>query len=461
MKKYDVAVIGSGPGGYVAAIRAAQLGLKTCCIEKRKTLGGVCLNVGCIPSKALLHSSHLFHQLSTQGREQGIMFDNLSLNWTQMLQRKDQIVKGFTQGIEGLFKKNKVDWISGAGCLKSVSELEVNGERIEAQSIVLATGSFPVELPFLPFDETQILSSTGALSLTSPPKKLLVIGAGVIGLELGSVYQRVGSEVVFIEFSDRVCPGFDRSLSTGLEKILRSQGMKFHFSHKVIRGQRKEKNIELQVEGSSDQKTFEGDAVLIAVGRKPYVENLGLEAVGIAKDSRGFIQVDGSFRTSKPSIFAIGDLIEGPMLAHKASEEGMAVAEIIAGNVPIVDYFSIPNVIYTNPEVASAGFTEEDLKAKGIVYHVKQFPFKANSRARCVGEEEGFVKILCEATNHRLLGIHILGAHASEMISEGVLALSKRMTVHELAHACHPHPTLSEAIQEAALSLRTGFFLHL
>ena len=447
--KYDVAVIGSGPGGYVAAIRAAQLGLKIACIEKNKTLGGTCLNVGCIPSKALLHSSELYWSLQKEGAEHGVIARDLSFDFGKMMARKEKVVAGFTKGIEGLFKKNKIDWIQGHGKLKGPREIEVGGETIEADSIILATGSEPIPLPFLPIDEKRILSSTGALALGSAPKKLLIVGAGVIGVELGSVFSRLGSEVVFIEFLDRICPAFDLSLSKGLQKSLTAQGMTFHLSHKVVKAEK----TELRVEGPSGELRLGGDAILVCVGRRPYSEDLGLETVGIERDAKGFVPIDASFRTRQPNIYAIGDLVEGPMLAHKASEEGIAVAELIAGHRPTLDYLSIPNVAYTHPEVASVGFTEEEIKARGLAYKAGQFPFKANSRARCTGDDDGFVKILAEEKTHCLLGVHILGPHASELIAEAVHAIARRSTVDQLADTCHAHPTLSEAIKEAALSV--------
>jgi len=424
-------VIGSGPGGYVAAIRAAQLGLKTACIEKNRTLGGTCLNVGCIPSKVLLHDSE--H----------------STDFAQMMARKVKVVSGFTSGIELLFKKNRIDWISGHGRLKGPNTIDVDGKSVEAHHIILATGSEPISFPFLPFDEKKILSSTGALALSSVPKKLLVVGAGVIGVELGSVYRRLGAEVLFIEFLDRICPGFDLALSRGLQKALTAQGMVFHLSHKVVRAQ----NTTLTVQGPSGEAQFAGDAILVAVGRKPYSDQLGLEAVGIQKDPKGFVLIDASFRTSQPHIFAIGDLVEGPMLAHKASEEGVAVAELIAGHRPTLNYMAIPNVAYTHPEVAAVGLTEEEIKSRKISYKSSQFPFKANSRARCLDDEEGFVKILAEQQSHRILGVHILGPNASELIGEATLAIQLKATADQLADTCHAHPTLSEALKEAALGL--------
>lgn len=424
-------VIGSGPGGYVAAIRAAQLGLKTACIEKNKTLGGTCLNVGCIPSKVLLHDSE--H----------------SSDFAKMMQRKTQVVAGFTGGVEFLFKKNKIDWIQGAAKLESPQTISVNGQNIEAKNIILATGSEPVSLPFLPFDEKKILSSTGALALPFVPKKLLVVGAGVIGVELGSVYKRLGSEVTFIEFLDRICPAFDMALSKALLKTLTDQGMVFHLSHKVMKAE----GTTLTVQSPSGETKFTGDAILVAVGRKPYSSNLGLEALGIQKDAKGFVEIDNSFRTSQPNIYAIGDLVDGPMLAHKASEEGIAAAEMIAGHHPTINYIAIPNVAYTNPEVAAVGLTEEEVKMRGIAYKASQFPFKANSRARCIDDTRGFVKILAEAKSRRILGVHIIGPNASELIAQAVLAMQLKATADQLADTCFAHPTLSEALKEAGLGL--------
>lgn len=450
--KYDVAVIGSGPGGYVAAIRASQLGLKTCCIEKEKTLGGTCLNVGCIPSKTLLHSSELFSTLKNQGESNGIIYKELSFDLAKMMEKKAKVVLGFTQGIEGLFKKNKVDWIKGEAKLLSPTEISVGKEKIEASHIVLATGSEPIALPNLPFDEKRVLSSTGALSLNKVPKRLLCIGAGVIGVELGSVYSRLGSEVIYLEFLDRICPAFDLSLSKELQKSLTRQKMAFHLSHKVVGAEIKE-TVRLKAEGPNGVADFEGESVLVCIGRRPYTRDLGLETLGILQDKKGFISIDASFRTQVPNIFAIGDLVEGPMLAHKASEEGAAVAELIAGHRPQVDYFSIPNVAYTHPEVAAVGLTEEECKSRKISYKAAQFPFKANSRARSIGDDEGFVKMIGDSNTKRLLGVHIIGPNASELINEAALALAHRMRADELGELCHAHPTLSESLKEAALSL--------
>ncbi len=428
---YDVVVIGSGPGGYVAAIRSSQLGLKTACIEKNKTLGGTCLNVGCIPSKVLLHDS-----ANSKG-------------FSEMMERKTKVVSGFTSGIELLFKKNKIDSFQGEGVFQDPHTISVGGQKIEAKYIILATGSEPISLPFLPFDEKKILSSTGALALSKIPKKMLIVGAGVIGVELGSVYRRLGSEVVFIEFLDRICPAFDGSLSKALQKSLTQQGMIFHLSHKVVQAE----GTNLTVEGPSGTIQFSADVVLVAVGRRPFSRGLGLEKVGIQVDAKGFVPIDDSFRTSQPHIFAIGDLVDGPMLAHKASEEGVAVAELIAGHHPTLNYIAIPNVAYTHPEVAAVGLTEEEVKARNIPYKTSQFPFKANSRARCIDDDEGFIKIIAETSSRRILGVHMIGPNASELIAEGVLAIQLKATADQLADTCFAHPTLSEALKEAALGL--------
>ncbi len=432
--KFDLVVIGSGPGGYVAAIRAAQLGLKVACVDKNKNLGGTCLNIGCIPSKALLHDTEL--NLRTK-------------SFSDMVVRKKKVVAGFNEGIGQLFKKNNITPLIGPAKLTSPATLQVAGDPIEAKYIILATGSEPTPLPFLPFDEKRILSSTGALALEKVPQKLLIIGAGVIGCELGSVYSRLGALVEFIEFMDRICPSFDESLSKELLTSLSKQGMTFHLSSKVTGAEVSSKQITLRV-GDTDMT---GDAVLVSIGRRPLTQNLGLEAVGITPTPKGFIPIDGLFRTSIPNIFAIGDIVDGPMLAHKASEEGIAVAELIAGHRPTLNYMAIPNVIYTHPEVASVGMSEAEAKSLNLSYKTGMFPFKINSRAKCTGEEEGFVKILAETTTDKILGLHIIGAHASELIAIGAIAIQHKLTALDLANTPFAHPTLSEAIKEAALSL--------
>lgn len=455
MEEFDIAVIGSGPGGYVAAIRAAQLGFKTVCIEKENTLGGTCLNVGCIPSKALLHSTQFYSEIKKEGKSLGVIVDALSFDFPLMMGRKEKIVSQFTSGIDFLFKKNKVEKLQGTACLLDANTIEVtssNKKNIKAKYILLATGSVPISLPFLPFDEKKVLSSTGALSLKEVPKKLLVIGAGIIGVELGSVYSRLGSEVVFIEFLDRICPALDITMSNTLQKILEKQGMRFLLSHQVMAAE-VNSQITLSVKTKEGNPlSIQGDAVLVAIGRKPYSEGLGLEQMGVKKDPKGYVQVNDAFRTSVSTVFAIGDLINGPMLAHKASEEGIAVVEYLANKKPSIDYLTIPSVAYTHPEVASVGFTEEEAK-KYFSIKVGTFPFKANSRAKCISDDEGMVKIIADEKTHHLLGVHIIGPSASELIATAVVAMQNRSTVDDLSETCFAHPTLSEAIKEAALTI--------
>jgi len=454
-EKFDVIVIGSGPGGYVAAIRCAQLGLKTACIEKGE-LGGTCLNVGCIPSKALLHSSELVYQLSHQMEDHGINVESATFEFEEMMKRKASIVSNFNQGVGALLRKNKVIQYQGIGSLVSPTEVKVEGEKkqeIEADNYILATGSEPITLPFLPIDEKRIITSTGALSLPDIPKKLLVIGAGVIGVELGSVYSRLGSEVTFIEFLPKICPTLDATLSKSFQAILEKQGLTFHLSSKVVSADIQPEEITLSVEKEGENLSFIGDVVLCCIGRRPYTSGLGVENVGIELDEKGFIPINNRFQTKQPNVYAIGDIVNGPMLAHKASEEGVAVAEIIAGENPCISYMAIPNVVYTEPEVASVGLTEEEAKRLGLPIKTGSFPFKTNSRAKCTGQEEGLVKIVSDAKTDTLVGVHILGSHASEIIGEAAVAIQKKMTTLELANTPHAHPTLSEAVKEAALAL--------
>lgn len=450
-KDFDVVVIGSGPGGYVAAVRAAQLGLKTACIEKEKTLGGTCLNVGCIPSKALLESSQRFEWILKSSQEHGLQVEKPKIDLAKMMTRKNGIVKGLTDGVANLFKKHHVESFQGTAKFISPNEIEVNGEVLRAKNVILATGSAPIELPFLKFDEKQIVSSTGALSLDTIPKRLVVIGGGVIGVELASVYNRLGSSVSVVEMLDQICVAMEPALSRALQQALKKQGIEFYLPAKVISGTKKGSEIVLTIETENEKKELQADVVLVAVGRRPYSSGLDLDKAGLKINPRGQIEVNGAFRTSQPHIYAIGDLIDGPMLAHKASEEGYAVAEIIAGQSPHINYMAIPNVIYTHPEAAAVGLTESEAKQAGIDPFVGQSFFRGNPRARCHGDLEGFVKVIGDKNTGRLIGLHILGPHASEMIGEGVAAIESKMTVRDLAYSSHAHPTLSEAIKEACL----------
>lgn len=451
-EKYDVIVVGSGPGGYVAAIRCAQLGLKTACVEKGE-LGGTCLNIGCIPSKALLHSSELYYQVEHHFPEHGVQAGHLSFDFDKMMTRKREVVKGFTQGVGALFQKNKVTHLKGTGVLKSANTVSVDGAEFQANSIILATGSEPIRLPFLPIDEKRVVTSTGALTLESVPQKLIVIGAGAIGVELGSVYSRLGSQVTFIEFLPRICATMDEAISRTFQQVLEKQGMSFHLSSKVTAADTTSQMIKLTVEKEGEKSQFEANVVLCAIGRRPYTTSLGLENVGISLNERGFVPINGRFQTNVPNIYAIGDVVEGPMLAHKAMEEGVAVAELIAGKQPEIDYIAIPNVVYTDPEVAAVGLTEAEAKNFGLNVKTGSFPFRINSRAKCTGEIEGMVKIVADGASDRILGMHILGAHASEIIAEGVVAIENKMTALELGNTVHAHPTFTEAVKEAALAV--------
>lgn len=451
---YDLAIIGAGPGGYVAAIYAAQQGMRVVCIEKEKTLGGTCLNVGCIPSKALLHSTEYYHRILSQGKQHGIE-GQLSFNFPQTMERKRQIVNDLNTGISYLFKKNKIVHLQKEAKLLSPHEIAVGDEKIQAQAILLATGSEATPLPFLPFDEKQILSSTGALALSEVPQKMLLVGAGVIGLELGSVYRRLGSEITVIELLDRVTPTLDLEISKTIEQILKKQGFTFHLGCKIISGKAGRGMITL----TTEQKEFTGNVVLVAIGRRPYTTGLGLEPLAIQKDEGGRIVIDQNFRTSIPSIYAIGDLVNGPMLAHKASQEAIAVIDLIMGKKVSLNYLAIPNIMYTWPEVASVGLTEQEAKDANLKIRIGKIPFKGIARARCSADEEGWVKIIGEQNTGRIIGLHIIGPNASEMIHEGVLALEKKMTLQDISAATHAHPTCSEAIKEAALAAQ-GHTLH-
>ena len=460
MATYDLIVIGSGPGGYFCAIRAAQLGMKVMVVEKDKTLGGTCLNVGCIPSKALLYASELYEEAGHKFGKMGIGVGAPKLDLATMMKFKDEGVDGNVKGVAFLFKKNKIDTLEGSGRIAGAGKVEVTTaaggrETLEGKAIVIATGSDVARLPGIEFDEKRIVSSTGALSLERVPERLLVIGAGVIGLEIGSVWRRLGSEVIVVEFLDRILPGMDDEVCRQFRRILERQGIKFRLASKVTAvettGNRLRARVEPVAGGASDQ--IEADVVLVAIGRVPLTEGLGLEAVGIRKDNKGRVVVDPHFATSVPGIYAIGDVIAGPMLAHKAEDEGVAVAEILAGQPGHVNYDVIPNVVYTYPEIASVGKTEEELKAAGIAYTVGKFPFTANARARVNLTTEGFVKILADAKTDRVLGVHILGPDAGNMIGEAAVAMEFGASSEDIARTCHAHPTLSEAIKESALAV--------
>ena len=456
---FDVIVIGGGPGGYVCAIRSAQLGLKTACVESRGTLGGTCLNVGCIPSKSLLNLSENFHKAKKDFFNQGIEVSDVKLNIEKMMKNKNKSVQILTKGVEFLFKKNKVTYLKGKGVIFSPTSVVVydQGKKssYNAKNIVIATGSSPTSLPQVKIDEKNIISSTAALSLNSVPKSLLVVGGGYIGLEMGSVWKRLGAEVTVIENLPFITPGMDREISDEFQKILVKQGIKFKLNSKVLSVQDlgSEVKVEYQSNERNIKETITCDKVLIAVGRKPYTEGLNLVKVGVSKDEKGRIKVNNKFQTSVKNIYAIGDVIDGPMLAHKAEEEGIAVAESLAGQSGHVNYDVIPGVIYTSPEVAYVGKSEEQLKNEGISYKVGKFPFLANSRAKVNNETEGFVKILADGKSDRVLGVHIIGPHCGDMIAEMALAMEFGASAEDIARTCHAHPTHTEAIKEAALAV--------
>jgi len=456
---FDVIVIGGGPGGYVCAIRAAQLGLKTACVESRGTLGGTCLNVGCIPSKSLLNMSESYHKAHKEFQSQGIEFSDLKLNLDKMMSSKNKSVQTLTKGIEFLFKKNKVTYLKGKGVLFSENDVVVyEGEKktsYKSKNIVLATGSAPSSLPGIEIDEQNIVSSTGALEFKEVPKDFAVIGGGVIGLEMGSVWSRLGSNVTVIEYLDHITPGMDKEVSSEFLKILTKQGIKFKLSSKVTAVTNKGNQVEVSFENNqtSQKEVMLVDKVLVSVGRKPYTEGLNLNKLGIKKDPQGRIEVNEKLQSSIKNIYAIGDIIKGPMLAHKAEEEGIAVAEIIAGQAGHVNYNTIPGVIYTSPEVAVIGKTEEELKKENINYKVGKFPFLANSRAKVNNEPDGFVKILAESQTDRVLGVHMIGPHTGDLIAEMALAMEFGASAEDIARTCHAHPTYTEAVKEAALAV--------
>ena len=457
-EKFDSVVIGGGPGGYVCAIRLAQLGQKTACIESRGALGGTCLNIGCIPSKNLLNLSENFKKAKNFSKI-GIETGDVKLNLDKMMKNKDKAVSILTKGVEFLFKKNKVTYLKGFGSFISNKKISVKGEdgknkEVEAKNIIIATGSEAMPMPNVEFDEETIVSSTGALSLKAVPKNLVIVGGGYIGLEMGSVWSRLGAEVNVIEFLDHITPGMDREISEEFMKILKKQNIKFHLNRKVTSIKKINNGVQISTsDKNGDDKEFNCDVALISIGRKPFTSNLNLNSVGVKLDEKGRIKIDKKFQTSAKNIYAIGDVIDGPMLAHKAEEEGIAVAEIIAGQSGHVNYDLIPGVIYTSPEVASIGLTEEQLKKKNKSYKIGKFPFMANSRAKAIDEPEGFVKILADKATDKVLGVHMIGPHIGEMIAEMAVAMEFGASSEDIARTCHAHPTFSEAIKEAALSV--------
>jgi len=459
---FDVIIIGAGPGGYVCAIRAAQLGLKVACVEKRATLGGTCLNVGCIPSKALLNSSEHFDEANHKLADHGVIVGQVSLDLARMQARKAEVVAANVKGVEFLFKKNKVTWLKGAGRIAAAGVVEVDGTAHTAKHIVIATGSESIPLPGVEVDETRIVTSTGGLELSVVPKHLVVIGGGYIGLELGSVWRRLGAEVTVVEFLDRLVPGMDMEVGKTFERMLGKQGIKMKLKTKVTGAKMHAQGVTLTVEPAAGgaAETIDADIVLVAIGRRAHTEALGLADIGVALDERGRVITDAHYATNIPGIHAIGDAIVGPMLAHKAEEEGVALAEILAGQHGHVNYGAIPGVVYTWPEVASIGETEEQLKARGALYNVGKFPFTANGRARAMGDMDGFVKILADKTTDRVLGAHIIGPDAGTLIAEIAIAMEFGASAEDIARTCHAHPTLNEAVKEAALAVG-GRALHI
>ena len=457
-EKYDLTVIGGGPAGYVCAIRASQLGLKTACIEYRGTLGGTCLNIGCIPSKSLLNLSEAFHEAKSFSKI-GIETGDIKLNLSKMMKNKEKAVSILTKGVEFLFKKNKVAYIKGRGSFKDnnnilITDSEGGSNIIESKNIIISTGSEAASFPGVAFDEEKILSSTGALNIKKVPNKMLIVGAGYIGLEMGSVWSRLGSEVHVIEYLDHITPGLDREISNEFMKILKKQKINFHLNNKVEEISKSEDGVIIKtLDHENKEIEYKGDVVLISVGRKPFTKKLNLEKIGVSLDEKGRIKVNNNFQTNIKNIYAVGDVINGPMLAHKAEEEGIAVAELIAGQAGHVNYDIIPGVIYTSPEVAYVGKTEEQLKNNNKLYKVGKFPFIANSRAKAIDKPDGFVKILADQKTDKVLGVHIIGPHAGEMIAEMSVAMEFGASSEDIARTCHAHPTFSEAIKEAALSV--------
>jgi len=461
MKNADVVVIGGGPGGYVAAIRAAQLGLSTVCVEMDKTLGGTCVNVGCIPSKALLTSSEHYEWARLHSAEHGVKIDGVSADLPTMMKRKDTVVGQNTKGIEFLFKKNKIEWAKGRGTLKPGNVVEVEGvDSYQAKNVIIATGSVPIELPFLKFDEERVLSNIGALKIPEVPKHLIVIGGGVIGLELGSVWRRLGAKVTVVELFPTILPGNDEEVIKEADRIFRKQGLEIRVGTKVVGASRGDSVVKIEVEKDGAKETLEADYVLVSVGRKPSLTGIDAQALGLSLGKRGEITVDAEMRTNLPNVFAIGDAVGGKLLAHKAEEEGVIAAEVIAGHHAHMDYKSMPSVVYTWPEIATVGLAEHEVKASGREYKVGKFPFSANGRARTMAETSGFVKFIADAKTDELLGCHIIGANASDLIQEVVLAFEYRGSSEDIGITVHSHPTLSESVKEAALGV-LGRSLHI
>jgi dihydrolipoamide dehydrogenase len=462
MSKYDIAIIGSGPGGYVAAIRFAQLGFKTAIIEKYNTLGGTCLNVGCIPSKALLDSSEHFHKMKHEFSDHGINVGDAKLDFTKMIARKQGVVDITCDGVAFLMKKNKIDVITGTGSFKDKNTILINGkDEIQADKVIIATGSKPIDLPFAKIDKDRIVTSTGALKLKEVPKHLVIVGGGIIALEMGSVYLRLGSEVTVLEYADRLTPGMDGDISKELKRVFSKQGMKFQLSTKVNDVSVKGKMVTVKAENKRGEAVeFQGDYCLVAVGRKAYTEGLGLENVGITTDDRGRIETDGQLQTNIPGIYAIGDVVKGAMLAHKAEEEGVFVAEVISGQKPHIHYNLIPGVCYTWPEASGVGATEEELKESKAEYKVGKFPFKALGRSRASMDTDGFVKILADKKTDEILGVHIVGARAADLIMEAVVAMEFRASAEDICRMSHPHPTYSEAFKEACMAATENRAIH-
>ncbi|MDJ0995346.1 MAG: dihydrolipoyl dehydrogenase [Dinoroseobacter sp.] len=460
MASYDVIIIGSGPGGYVCAIRCAQLGLKTACVEGRETLGGTCLNVGCIPSKALLHASHQVHEAEHNFEKMGVKVSAPKIDWKQMLAYKDDVIGQNTKGIEFLFKKSKVDWLKGWGSIPEAGKVKVGDEVHDAKHIIIASGSESASIPGaeVEIDEKIVVTSTGALELPKIPKKMVVVGGGVIGLELGSVYARLGTDVTVVEFMDGITPGQDVEVARQFQKILKKQGLDFVLGAAVSKVEtlKTKAKVTYKLRKDDSEHVLDADVVLVSTGRKPYTEGLGLDALGVKLTDRGQIATDGSYRTSVPGVYAIGDVIDGPMLAHKAEDEGMAVAEMIAGQHPHVNYDVIPGVIYTHPEVGSVGKTEEELKAAGIDYKVGKFSFMGNGRAKANFAADGFVKLLADKKTDRILGCHVIGPMAGDLIHEVCVAMEFGAAAEDIARTCHAHPTYSEAMREAALACGDG-----